>query len=151
MGSHDVKTFCINNCCLFLRTFNWSICHLRQLSKVIILSAHFKPATLPIRNLENPRNPILSQKIHTETGRDRLQAECSLLQEGAPTDLHSLHAEVLMTLDKSRVRLYVEDMLVVSCLFRFCLQACYPQKITPYLMLLHFEGHFSQEPEQVSL
>ena len=65
-----------------------------------------------IRNLENPRNPILSQKVQ----RERSSSGCMLLQEEAPpTDLHSLHAEVLMTMGQTKVKA-MEDMLVVKCL-----------------------------------
>ena len=61
--------------------------------------------------MENPRNPILSQKIHTE----RQGGIVFSLQEEAPTDLHSLHAEVLMTMGQTKVKA-MEDMLVVRCL-----------------------------------
>ena len=37
------------------------------------------------------------------------------LQEEASTDLHSLHAEVLMTMGQTKVKA-MEDMLVVKCL-----------------------------------
>ena len=42
MSSHTVKTFCINNCCLFLRPFNLSFCHLRPYREVPILGAHIQ-------------------------------------------------------------------------------------------------------------